>query len=432
MNKPQAPTQAQTYCDLYSGETILIKASGKEMLPNKLSALVDNIKSLIANGIHVIFVFGGGDQIDEEWHKTHSEPRKKPDGVGETSEKVLNDGVIPAYTKLREQIESLLPELTVIDPSQIECDIDDSKGLVGIPTEFRIETPQDIAIGFMGHKDEQQLNVNGDDQVRGLVKQFGDQINAVIMLTDIGGVVDDEGKRVNIILSHEMNDDGTHKRIKITGGMKKKLKVGKQILPDIGKFAMTTGSLLQEEIESWRGSGTLCVQTDQLSCSPPNQREIEIFMQVYQDFVASGDFRNRTPNELQEIIDHHFILRIKNSPLGGFSLIPREEEYVEMSVLWSGYLNNGIGKILGEEAKRKFGEMANARTLFALTTPKDHDDVFENFEERVKIIRRFLRYGFSMQGYLKDVRGSYQIKLPKMLKEYDVEKRNPLMFTYRK
>ena len=405
-----------------------MKASGKEFLPETFPNLVESLRLFIAKGMKITLVFGGGEQIDREWKKKHAEPRPKIDGIGVTNEALLNDAVLPAFEDIRQQLHSALPELTILGSKNLGCKMDENRGLVGIPERLdAVISLTDTAIGFVGNVEGHQVNVNADDATQFLVDKFGDHFNEIIMLTDLGGVVDMQrgGRLVPLILSGGINEDGSHKSLDVTGGMRKKLLSVRGILPHTGKVAITNSANLPKEVEDWRGGGTLCVQEDQMKCSSMRDEEREIFLSVFEEFAGQGYFRERTGQELDKVIDHHRILRIMNSPLGGFSLVPREGDWAELEVLWSGYMGNGVGDHLIQNAIRLFGEM-DCSKMFLLSTLTKNDD--EN--QHALIRKKFLNSGFILSGRISDLLKA-DSDIPIECASYDTSERDPYLFTYK-
>ncbi|MDD4628418.1 MAG: hypothetical protein PHE68_03435 [Candidatus Peribacteraceae bacterium] len=417
------PLSGNAYKELYEGKTILLKVGGELLTPDQLPELARNIQELTADDIHVLLVFGGGVQIDEMWKRHgHTEPRPKLDGLGVTTSEVLNDGVLHAYKSLRQQFRTLLPTMNILDPEDVHCTRKDPKyGFVGdVEAVDRLNLQSLSAVGFVGMDGEgQHLNLNGDDVIRTLASQYGRDINEIIFLTFVGGVLDVDGQIVPLILRQDIDRilAGEHPRIKVNGGMAKKVaETGLMLEHDsISKIAYTND--LPGEITQWRGSGTLFVDERQLLFNGFGPAEEEIFEAVYADMVAKGIWRPRSEGELQELRDHRRLLRVTNSPLGGYSSIPRDKGYNEIAALWSGYVGNGLGKRLVADAQER--AQRDRRKLFALTTQDDAR-------------RAFTKGGFTSHGPLSAVQFSDRIhSLPEQLSAYDTERRDPELFTWR-
>jgi len=419
------PLSGNAYNELYRGKIIPLKAGGELLIPDQLLELARNIQELTYDEIHILLIFGGGVQIDEMWKKHgHMEPRPKLDGLGVTTPEVLRDGVLPAYEHLRQQFRQLLPTMHIINPENVHCKRKDPKyGLVGeVESVDRLNLQSLSAVGFVGIDGEgQYLNLNGDDAIRTLASQYGSRFNEIIFLTAKGGVLDVDGNIVPLILRQDIARilAGEHPRIKVNGGMAKKVaETGEMLKHDsIRKIAYTND--LIGEITEWRGSGTLFIDENQLEFNGLGPAEKEILDAVNVDMVAKGFWRPRTEEELEELIRHHRLLRVTNSPLGGYSCIQRDKEYDEIAALWSGYIGNGLGKILVTDARERAKQ--ERHKLFALTTQNE-------------ACRAFTAGGFINQGPLSEVQRSDRIRsLPQQLSsdQYDTTQRNPELFTWK-
>mgnify|MGYP001116859654 CR=1 FL=1 len=420
-----SPTSSeQVYLDLYEGKTLLIKAGGAEMMPEKRLILAQTINMFIRNGIFVTLVFGGQPQIDEHCDAQNDEPRLKVDGIGITNPELLHQAVLPAYTSLCEAIAKEIPELDVMPPSTIRCQQDWESGFVGYPVHHKgLDDLQNKAIGFVGqNSSEQNFNVNADNVVAYLASEFGSSIDEVILLTKKGGVTNQKDELVPLILSSDINNDGTHKTIAVTDGMVQKLKSVRKMLPKAGKVAMTTVEKLYQEITDWKGGGTLCIDVDQLECSKMRPEEVKIFLPIYDALIAQGIFKKRNHQDTQEVFDEHNILRINDSPLGGFSLIEQDEKWSELSTLWAGYLGNGVGKLLSIQWIKQFCE-SESEFLYALSMVADPDDA----EARQKVLKRFTQYGMQNFGPVSEAN---TMGLPNSLLYYDTTERDPYLLKY--
>jgi acetylglutamate kinase len=267
------------YLDFYRGKTLLLKVSGKEISGASFGKLVEDITYLVANQIRILLVFGGGDQIDSAWKQKHpEEDRPKHQGVGITSPQVMEDGVLPAYAAIRSKLEAALPGIFIVSPEEVRAkkitDIGDgvSPGLVG--RVEAINSPEDkplTAVGFLGIDESgQKLNLNADDIVAHLAEQMGAKINEVIFLTESGGLLTHAGGEIISQLSLDEVDEviaGRHPTIKVDGGMLKKLREIRKILPKVGKAVVTNARGLRREIEDKGGSGTLFFAPSAVSLS---------------------------------------------------------------------------------------------------------------------------------------------------------------------
>lgn len=158
----------------------------------------------------------------------------------------------------------------------------------------------------------------------------------------------------------------------------------------------------------------ICIDDTKMRTSRLKPSEEAIFDAVCNILVAKNIFRARTPEELRALKAHHYVLRIKDFPLGGFSLIPQDDGWYELSALWSGQLGNGIGKRLVESAKQKAKK--DGRRLYALSTVQ-------------KLIPLFTGGGMTFVGTLSKLQAKgMPLDFPSSLREYDTSARDPNLF----
>ncbi len=422
------------YYDLYEGRTLLVKVSGKEIAsPESLNRIVDAIRSFVRNGIQVVFVYGGGVQIDREWNAKHpGEPRPKVDGVGLVDQQIMEEAVIPAWQGIDTVLREVFPDAGFVSQAQLVSKITDAGGdyseaeLLDIQVDLRealSREPLQI-IGFVGADPEAHArgeyantNINADAVVSHISAKCHDFIDEVLLVTETGGVQDIDGKVVPLLTKSAIVQilAGEHLKIKATGGMLKKLQEALAMLENVDKVAIIGSSGVQKEIEYWAGSGTLCVNEDKGTFSQASEHELSVFDQVYTDLAAKGIFRQRSAEELAVLKAHHHVLRIQNSPLAGISLVPVDDEWSEFSALWSGYLKNGIGTMLITRIKELIA--SSGKKVFALTNSDGGKRFFE-------------RAGFVCHGSITEVQAAPPFSLPKPLRDYQVAGGRDPSFVY--
>lgn len=364
--------EAQAYDTIYKERTLVLKVSGAEIDGEDFPVLAQDIRFLTQKGVRIVLAFGGGDQISKRYGK----PREKIDGVAVTTPEVLAEGVLPAYGDIRHRLQKALPEGVIVEPEALQCDLhDDTRfGLVGIPKNIVLPKSDLSFVGFVGDAEGQLVNVNADDIAMQIVRQYREQIEEIIFLTNKGGIENKNGaivpllteKRIDKILRGEDED------IEVDGGMLKKVREIRNALNVIAKVVMTKTSGLRAEIENWMGSGTLSVNGTKLTRSPIRDIEKPIFERIYEQNVTRGMFRPRTNEEIEELKLHHHMLRAGNSPLGGFSLVPKGE-WIELSTVWAGTIGNGLGQMLIDAAASEAGE----RRMYALSRAEDAIRAFQ-------------------------------------------------------
>lgn len=425
---------AGAYEELYKDKVVLIKVSGAEIEGENFPKLIEDIRWLIEKQIRVVLIFGGGDQITQKYKEATGDDRPKIDGIGVTTPDVLTKGVLPALNDIRGKLQEVLPGKTVfIEPEAMRCEIhpDPRYGLVGIPKEIDLPDAPVSAIGFVGTAEDPSayppalldqigaplLNVNADDIAVALIRQYETLINELIFITKKRGVEDIHGEvaplltdiRIRRILASADPD------ISADGGMKKKLEAILSVLQAVGKIAITDAKSLRVEIEKWKGEGTFCVDTKQLVFTGMLPIEEAIFDAVFEEYEKSGKFRHREPDELNELKRHHFMLRIKNSPIGGLSLVPKENGWTELSSWWALAVGNGVGQLLLDSALEKMG----ANKLYAMALDPGAVEALKTNKS------------FRCLGKLSEARANHPDEIPPSLKDeikYDVAKRDSYVF----
>ncbi len=435
-----SPPTAEAFLQLYreQGRQFVIKASGKELAPERLAVLVPQINFLTANGIYTILIYGGGDQIDWEWEEKHPGiPRPKVEGIGITTDQVIKDAVLPAYGKIHIQLQQALPDFQFFEPAQIPCDkvppIQTGAGdsvdpqWVGRPNGFVIPQRKNVAIGFVGMVGKHPVNMNADS-VAQATSQF-DQAGELFFLTNTHGVLDEDGQVIPILLASELREDGSHPEVRIEGGMKQKTREARRILLEtrnrIRKVAIIGGGDLRSEIEDWKGSGTLIFDPKDLHCSPATASELAIVDSLSLEYEADGRFRPRSTQEKELLRQEQRVVRIDTSPLGGFSLIDHGD-CVELAGFWAGYPKNGIGRQIMTHAKRQFEGMGR-KTLVALSTPLNPADP----EQHKRVVELYEGYGFRCGGKVSELQGREDV--PAHVSTYfaSSQGRNPYLFIYK-
>lgn len=407
------PREAQAYADILHGRTLVLKASGAEINGPDFSVLAEDVRDLVSRGVKIVLVFGGGDQINEHYGKFSAEPRTKIDGVGVTDENVLRHGVLPAFRDIRGKIAKALPEATILETDDLVCDYTEDRryGFVGVPKELILPDTNLSVVGFAGKVGNEEVNVNADDVAMQLARQCKDEIEELILLTGTGGVLDNKGKVVSLLSDAKLDEiiEGRSKSVSVNGGMLKKIKEVRRALDLVGKVVITKTSALERELLQWMGDGTLCIDGKQMKAGSMRYTEGPIFDAVYAEHVRTGVFRPRSAHEVERLKMNHKVVRIKNSPLGGFSPVPNGD-WLELGAVWAGTIGNGVGRMVMDASL----EHAGKRKMFALSADEDAVAAFQRHP------------GFDALGPLSDVKGSERI--PTHLSAYDTTNRNPHVF----
>lgn len=355
------------YLEKYKGKTLLVKISGAEIASEDFQKTVEDIQTLIHNGVKIIFVFGGGNQIDKFWEEKHKEPRPKGiDGVNITSQEVFDDAVFPAYIDLSHQLSEQFSEIPwhFISPNQLQTVKKDGAGLVGTPTMIDgidINAPLNV-VGFVGEAGNEQVNVNADDVCLQIAKQCHSQIAEVMFITSSKGILNTNGNLVPFLSQTSLAEviAGTHKKITVDGGMKKKVESVESMLPFVPKVVMIDNQGLAEEIENFEGSGTLICDINQGNFGSLQYRNI--FDAVYEanSVKNGGNWKERSSEQLDALFQNHTVLTVNESHLGGFSLTPQSLEIdgekvsgLLLECFWSAKKGNGVGEKILTFAKEQ-------------------------------------------------------------------------------
>lgn len=359
MNKSSTVTPAaDAYGQLYSDKALMLKISGGELESEDLPILIQDIRNLSLK--QFIIVCGAGKQIDHAWREyceAHDIPCNRSDkenGVNKTSPEKLEHAVLPVYQEFQRFMRQVIPEGVILKPEQVPCSRMPGYGEVGIPSSIEgVNDHRVVVIGSVGSDGDDLLNVNADDIARSVLAQEGQRINEAIMITGPGGVIHN-GEIAPLLWAEDIAEDGTHKKIDVTsgeGGMQKKLKEAKAMLEHVEKIVITDIKSVKNEIERILGSGTLIVSWDSVTCEPQTtDAEAKIFDALYQRHVQEGDFRERNEQEYQELKQNLHLLKVSNSILGAFALIPKGK-WMKLEALCSEYNGAGVGDMLIQSAK---------------------------------------------------------------------------------
>jgi hypothetical protein len=412
---------AQAYRELYHQKELLIRIGSTELQGDSFAKLAETITSLTRDGIHIILAYGGNAHIDALWNNKHPTKKRVTDTFAAVSPIYMNDAVLPAAASIQKQLTEAFPKIHVVEPKDIECIFQDGLKHRVKPRKITIPTSSLItAVGFVGTAKGVHVHSKPNDIAKNLILDYRDRIHDIIFLSPAGGLIDNGGNVVPLILEHGIQEilKNNHPRIHAKGSTHEELQEIASFLPIAGKIAVTSAENLQTEIESWKGSGTLFVDSKQLFCSPLRPVEEKIFEDMYAEHVHTKRFRPRSHEELQKEKGNYYMLRIHSSPIGGFSLMEHEDNWLELSILWSGYAGNGVGPHLIAAAKNKASTMyQNAFgdcKIFSLSTDQNLSDLFT-------------KSGFKHHGKKSELKNT--ASLPSYIQNYPYD-RDPHIFTY--
>jgi GNAT superfamily N-acetyltransferase len=251
-----------------------------------------------------------------------------------------------------------------------------------------------------------------------LADRIAPEIDEVLLISNRGGITDRDGRLVPLLtqVSIERILRGEHKQVPPpSDDVREELEQVISLLPRIGKVTMIGPDGLRDEILNWRGSGTMFVDTNQLTLAPLTEREYPIFREIYATYVAEKKFRDRLPTELEHAARCHRLLKAKNSPLAGFSLIEHEPPWMEFCVWWAEYRRDGFGRRVLDAAQQLAREAG--RRLYSLSLIPDAIDTLE-------------KNGFHNLGRLSLARRDTSLTLPASLRNYDTSQRDPYLLIH--
>lgn len=393
----QSPTLSvpDTYHHFYRGETLLLKVSGRGLLHEQFPALIEDVRELVRHAVRFIIVCGAGEQNTQylrEYVERAGREWVEPERVGgrrRTDWEQLEHGVLPAHRAIREMFQGLLPEATVLEPEHIHCRRLHDLGYVGDPEYIEnLHAGNIVVVLSVGSDGEHLLNVNADDTARVVTEQESAQLNEAFFVTDAGGVLQG-GHVVPFLWEEEIAEDGRHAHIDVTGGsggMQKKLREAKRMLRWVEKVVITDVQSVRKEIEQVLGSGTMVVSRKSVRCDPlRTEHEEAVFDALYERYVRSGDFRSRTSGELQELKEHVYLLKVSNSILGAFALIP-QGRWMELATVCSEYNGARIGDIIVQTAQEETMRQGKD-SMYALASSEWAAALFErnHFEHRGRV-----------------------------------------------
>ena len=277
VEKAEVLVQALPYMRRFMGKTIVIKYGGHAMTdePLRASFAVD-VVLLKFIGLRPVVVHGGGPQIASTLERLGKEStfveglRVTDDETMDVVERVLGEKVNPEIVESLQQAGGRSVGLTGSDGALLRVrrktvngeDI----GRVGEIVEVNSAVIDSLAesnfipvVAPIGVDDEGlTYNVNADEAAGGLASALNSE--KLILLTDVEGVMDAEGKRISQLTVEE-----THKYIEeevITGGMIPKVGCCLDALEQgVGRAHIVDGrilhALLLEVFTDDAGVGTL-------------------------------------------------------------------------------------------------------------------------------------------------------------------------------
>ena len=344
-----------SYIKQYHWKTLLIKMSGKEFNEETFA----NVEQLLKNGVKVILAYWWWIVIDLHRNEHSKKLRVKVDGVWVTTEDNLNYGVMPAYDQLYSLIRSrylVAIDKKILEPEDIKCDYRDIwkygevwkiKEITGVDFNRAINL-----IWFVWNANGHYLNINADEIGTYMVQHYSDKINEILFLSDQPGLLNKNKKLVSVILKSNIENilAGRDEHIEVDWGMIKKLEEIQLILNKVSKVVLTMWKCLYDEINDWRGKGTMFIDDSQVSDGKLKDRLM--FYEIFNQYVHEKVFRSRSWDELEVIMENHTVVSIGNTILWWFSLTEVWNWHILVECMWSSYVWTGLGGLILERAEK--------------------------------------------------------------------------------
>ena len=276
IEKANILVEALPFIRRFHGDTIVVKLGGSSLEDSKHNVLEDLVL-LRYVGMNPVVVHGGGKEISA-WQQKMGLESKFVDGLRVTDEKsmeivkmVLTGKINPELVTMINQLGGQAVGLSGEDgPSvlvrPLSAQNGEDLGLVGEVAQVNVEPitallernyiPVFASIG-LGY-DGKSYNVNADTVAAELAVAL--KARKLILLTDVEGVKDANGKLISEIVAHDVSDriaDGT-----ISGGMIPKVKACVRALSGVEKTHIIDGRVphaLLLELLTNQGIGTMIV-----------------------------------------------------------------------------------------------------------------------------------------------------------------------------
>ncbi len=343
-------TEVQLFADLFkhmpAAKFALIKISGAT-LAKHMDQLTTDIAFLNKLGVHPVIVHGAGKELDKLL--PHS---KKVDGIRATPEEDM------AIIKEVMQQINLQLTLGIVEKGGRAMGLTDvieaipmegygqvgSVGSVDVSTIQKViasnATPVICPLGTYGSK---TYNINADTAAKGIVDALGPR--KFIMLTETGGVLDDQGQIVPFLnLSSDLDD------LPISGGMLLKVKEVQQFLSQAKgcEVVITSAPGLLKEIFTVKGHGTILKYHEiQTAVEIDEKMKIQIKKTLEDAFgkeLVPGHL-DTDSLELVHQVDFEGLALIK--PMDGYA-------YLDKFAVGRPFQGTGLGKCLWKVIEKKY------------------------------------------------------------------------------
>lgn len=259
------------------------------------------------------------------------------------------------------------------------------------------------------------------EHVQKFSQSIREDVREVFVLRQEGGVVNGKGNLITLctreFIKDVLEDDGMgidhdeQPDLNIAG--LQALDTAEDVLSQgAGRVVITSADRILQEIDDWRGAGTLVYDPVFLKKRPLKEAERPVVRMVMDDLIASGHFRPRLDEE--EVLRCHDVIDIKGV-LAGVSRLHWGEGNTEFARWWTGHPGNELGCQVGRYAVEEW-KKTDSHALYALTKQVKKEGKHSLFE----------KIGFSHLGKVRDIQKDSS--LPPQIREYDVPGRNPEVY----
>lgn len=280
-DKVKAILEALPYIKKFHGSTVVIKYGGSTMLDNNLKKIIArDITLLNYIGMKPVIIHGGGKDINKWLDKIGKKPEFSPEGLRVTDLETM-EVVEMVLGRISKEIVKLInfdgetkavslsgKDGGVIQAKKLESQYD--HGYVGDVVGINIKLIETLlnagnipVISSVGlGTDGETYNINADDAACAIAAAL--KATKLILLTDVDGVLDKEGKLIQRI--HKQKADELINSGVITGGMIPKIKgVFAALEKGVKSVHILNGTIehaILLEVLTDQGIGTMITETE--------------------------------------------------------------------------------------------------------------------------------------------------------------------------